>query len=335
MMKIINRKIRISFIQLIVGLCFLTLSLSLSQAEVTLTFGDGSGIPGATSIPIAVSLENPNHKVKGVEVLIQDVDDYLVFSECETTDRSAGFDCLGNEITELPPYEPEEKIGCAHIYLFDMDGEALIEEGTGPICWLTFQVKSNAPPGDCSDFNIVEELEGYVYTKVLDEDMQPLDLTVESGEFCFEPLTTTSTTAPTTTTVGPATTTTVGPTTTTVGPTTTTTTTTEKSIDVSPPEVMRSRWIPLFRLMHIKGTGTNFALFKTSVDYDSISVIKLPALILSQEDIYQIILVMPSLLTGIGFNGESETVTVTVDGVSDTLEVKMLPAPFDEKENLM
>ena len=334
MMKIINRKIRISFIQLIVGLCFLTLSLSLSQAEVTLTFGDGSGIPGATSIPIAVSLENPNHKVKGVEVLIQDVDDYLVFSECETTDRSAGFDCLGNEITELPPYEPEEKIGCAHIYLFDMDGEALIEEGTGPICWLTFQVKSNAPLGDCRDFNIVEELEGYVYTKVLDENMEPLDLTLESGEFCFEPLTTTSTTAPTTTTARPSSTTTVSATTTSII-TTTTTTTTEKSIEISPSEVMRSRWIPLFRLMDIKGTGTNFELFKTFVDYDSISVIKLPALILSPENIFQIIMVMPSLLTGIGFDGESETVTVTVDGVSDTFEVKMLPAPFDEKENLM
>ena len=93
--------------------------------------------------------------------------------------------------------------------------------------------------------------------------------------------------------------------------------------------------MPLFRLMYIKGTGTNFALFKTPVSYDSKSVLKLPALILSSTDIYQIILVMPSLLTGIGFNGESETVTVTVDGVSDTFEIKMLPAPFDEKENLM
>ena len=43
---------------------------------------------------------------------------------------------------------------------------------------------------------------------------------------------------------------------------------------------------------------------------------------------------MPSLLTGIGFDGESETVTVMVDGVSDTFEIKMLPAPFDEKKNL-
>ena len=63
-------------------------------------------------------------------------------------------------------------------------------------------------------------------------------------------------------------------------------------------------------------------------------MLKLPAFLISLTDIYQVILVMPSLLTGIGFDGESETVTVTVDGVSDTFEIKMLPAPFDEKKNL-
>ena len=97
---------------------------------------------------------------------------------------------------------------------------------------------------------------------------------------------------------------------------------------------MRSRWIPLFRLMSFQGTGTSFALFKTPVSYDSKSVLKLPALILSPDNIVQIIMVMPSLLTGIGFNGGSETVIVTIDGVSDTFEIKMLPAPFDEKRNL-
>ncbi|KPJ56136.1 MAG: hypothetical protein AMJ42_05690, partial [Deltaproteobacteria bacterium DG_8] len=102
-----------------------------------------------------------------------------------------------------------------------------------------------------------------------------------------------------------------------------------------PTEVKRSRWIPLFWLMYIKGAGTNFAIFKTPVVYDSKSVLKLPALVLSPTDIYQIILIMPSILTGIGFEGESETVTVTVEGVSDTFEIKMLSSPFDEENNLM
>jgi len=84
--------------------------------------------------------------------------------------------------------------------------------------------------------------------------------------------------------------------------------------------------------MNIKGTGTSFALFKTPVVYDSKSVLKLPALVLSPTDIYQIILIMPSWLTGIW--DESETVTVTVEEVSDTFEVIMLPAPLDKKRNL-
>jgi len=108
-----------------------------------------------------------------------------------------------------------------------------------------------------------------------------------------------------------------------------------KSIEITPTEVKRSRWLPLFWLMHIKGTDTNFKIFKTPVVYDSKSVLKLPALVLSPTDIYQIILIMPSILTGIGFDGSSETETVTVDGASDTFEIIMLKAPLDEEKNLM
>ena len=84
--------------------------------------------------------------------------------------------------------------------------------------------------------------------------------------------------------------------------------------------------------MNIEGTETNFELFKTRVDYDSKSVMKLPALVISPTDIYQIILVMPSWLTAIW---EDETITVTVEGVSDTFEIKMLQEPFDDEKNLM
>jgi VCBS repeat-containing protein len=41
---------------------------------------------------------------------------------------------------------------------------------------------------------------------------------------------------------------------------------------------------------------------------------------------------MPSILTGIGFDGTSETVTVTVDGLTDTFEIIMLPAPLDKAD---
>jgi len=39
-------------------------------------------------------------------------------------------------------------------------------------------------------------------------------------------------------------------------------------------------------------------------------------------------------LIGNEFDGESETVKVTVDGAFDTFEIKVLPAPLDERKNL-
>ena len=336
----INKRTIILSVHLIVTLCFLSLFLSLTQAaDVTLTIGNGSGLPGATSIPIAVSLENPDHKIEGVEILIQDVDDYLVFSGCETTDRSAGFEYLANEIIEhLDPYQPDLR-GYCRVILVDMESEALIEEGSGPIFLLTFQVKTSAPIGECRDLNLIKELGGYVYIEVLDENRQSLDVTLESGEFCFDSATTTTTTIitdTTTTTIinDTSTTTTITDTstTTTITDTSTTTTTPDISIEVTPTEVLRSRWIPLIWLMNIKGTETNFELFKTRVDYNSKSVMRLPALVISPTDIYQIILVMPSWLTAIW---KDETITVTVEGVSDTFEIKMLQEPFDNEKNLM
>ena len=89
--------------------------------------------------------------------------------------------------------------------------------------------------------------------------------------------------------------------------------------------------------MHIKRTGTDFKLFKTTVEYDSISVLKLPGMVFpATQDIWQIILVMPSILTGMGFDvkDDIEEVTVTVEGVSDTFEIKMLPGLFDKEKNL-
>jgi len=332
-----NKRTIILTIHLIVNLCFLNFSLSMSQAEVTLSAEIGTGVPGSYGNSVSITLENLDDKVRAIEMLIEDVDDYLVFTGCETTERSAGFECLGNEITKAPElFEPDLR-GFCKIILLDMEGETLIEQGTGPICKITFQVKTSAPLGECRDLNLIEELEGRVYTKASNEVGNELALVARSGKFCFNGSETTTTTAingtSTTTTITSNSTTTVI-----IDTSTTTTTTTDISIEVIPIEVRRSRWIPLFWLMHIKGENTNFDQ-TTRVTYDeaesALSVIPLPRLVLPPKDIWQIIIIMPSILTGIGFEGESETVTVTVDGASDTFEIKMLSKPFDERKNLM
>jgi len=85
--------------------------------------------------------------------------------------------------------------------------------------------------------------------------------------------------------------------------------------------------IPLIELIRIKGTNTHFNQFKTSFDYDS-SVFHLLALVVSPEDIWEIIWVMPS-------RQEDElevTVTVTTDSemVKGFFDIKMLPGPLDD-----
>ena len=52
-----NRKNQISCVIFMI-FCFLNFFASFSKAEVTLTIGKGSGIPGATESPVTVSLEN-------------------------------------------------------------------------------------------------------------------------------------------------------------------------------------------------------------------------------------------------------------------------------------
>lgn len=111
-----------------------------------------------------------------------------------------------------------------------------------------------------------------------------------------------------------------------------------QSILVSPDPVYRSRWVALPKLMRIEGAYTNFDK-TTKVEYDptdsALSVIKMPRLVLpAKQEIWQIIIVMPSLLTGVGFDGSSETVTVTVstgtEEVVGTFEIDMLTWILDE-----
>ena len=343
-MKKINKKNEGSSIPfIIVAFCFLILSLSQSYAaDVTLSVGEGSGAPGATDIPVSVSLENSDHRVKAVQLLIQDVDDHLIYSGCEPTDRTAGFECSGTEIIEkYNPYEPDEIIGCGRVVLYDEQGEVLIEEGTGAIFTILYDVSEEAPAGECRDLNLINELEEWVYTRIYDENNQELDVAVVSGEFCFNGLGTTTTTViintSTTTTVTDTSTTTMTDisTTTTVTDTSTTTTGPAKYIELTPESVWRSRWIPLPYLMFIAGEGTHFKAFDTSLAFEPPkTVFPLWPLVLSETYIWDIIWVMPSWLAG----KEDQTVTVTVatgsEVVSGDFTIRLLPLILDQNRSL-
>jgi len=107
-----------------------------------------------------------------------------------------------------------------------------------------------------------------------------------------------------------------------------------ESIDVIRESVPRSRWIVLPAFIMIEGEGTSFAT--PTVTYTSalspLSVIPLPPLVFrATQQIWQIILVMPSLISGVW---DTETITVTVDGLTDTFDINLLPVFLDEKRHL-
>ncbi len=122
-----------------------------------------------------------------------------------------------------------------------------------------------------------------------------------------------------------------------VDETVTTTTTTmvnplPPTIQVTPENLLRSRWIMLPALMFIEGDDTAFALFFSNPVYEPAgAVFPLPALILGSEIMVQPVLVNPVWLAG---TEETQTVTVTVDEASDTIEISLLAEPLDTLNNL-
>jgi len=285
-MRMINGKIKVLSIHSIITLCILALSLSLSQAaDITLTVGDGSGSPGSGDNQVTVSLENQNDKVKGVQMDICDEDDYLTCTECDTTERTSGFSCSTEESED----------GCCGVIFFSLGGDS-IDKGAGEIFTLTYDVSSEAPSGECKDLNPNE-------VKVSDENQQPLDVTSESGKFCFV--------------------------------TSSTTTTTISPIVVSPDPLWKSHLIPLPYLMVIEGTGTHFRAFKTTLRFEPPGAI-FPFFPLIWGDLYiwDLIWVMPAWFAG----AEDQSVTVTVatedeidEIVEGDFEIKLLPFILDQQ----
>ncbi len=181
---------------------FCSLFLSQSFAEVTLSVGNSSALPGSTDISLVVSLENQSNQIKGVQMDICDTDNLLACTGCETTERTTAFNCSSNELEN----------GCCRVLLFDFSG-GVIAEGDGPVFTLTYDVSGEAPAEKCRDLS-TEEI------RIRDENTDILEATSVAGEFCFDDSLPPSTTSirpgpvPTSTTTTPLTTTSSVPSTT-------------------------------------------------------------------------------------------------------------------------
>lgn len=118
--------------------------------------------------PVEISLDNPTQRVATIDMIICDVDNYLLLTGCEVTDRTTQFLCRSGE----------SEIGCSEISVFSMNPFATISEGTGPIFTLLYQVAEGGPGGECRDL-IPEEI--YATDLMYNE----LPVNSSQGQFCF------------------------------------------------------------------------------------------------------------------------------------------------------
>ena len=125
------------------------------------------GTPSAEN-PVEISLDNPNQRVATIDMIICDVDNYLMLTGCEITDRTSAFLCRSGESAS----------GCSEVSLFSMNPFAAISEGTGPIFTLLYQVAEVAPGGECR--NLIPE-EVYATDLMYNE----LQVVSSQGQFCF------------------------------------------------------------------------------------------------------------------------------------------------------
>ena len=199
-----NKKTEWLVAPLIVTLFISSFFTPQGHAQVTLTVGEGSGLPGSLENPVTVSLNNPANDVGSIQVEVCDEDDYLTpvlddgtmsgYKNCDTINRASVFRCAVNELGN----------GCCRVMLFSTDpSNSFIGKGTGDIFTLKYDVSGEAPGGECKDLT----LENVIVPNELGRD---LDVTAEPGEFCFltatttAPISTTTTTASTSTTTMPS-----------------------------------------------------------------------------------------------------------------------------------
>jgi hypothetical protein len=275
--KRINNKVKITTIHFIAGLWFVAFPLSTGlTADVTLTVGSGAGPPGSTDASLEVSLDNPNDPVRSIQMDVCDPEGYLACTGCEPTERASEFLCTSEE----------QGNGCCRIIFIDIGGASIIE-GAGSVFVIAYNVSEDAPSEECINLNP----QGI---SIRDENKELLEVTAESGEFCFETPSTTTTTAP--------------------------------SIEILENPIWKSRWVPIPYLMVIEGKGTDFVPFQTSLSFEPALVI-VPSCTIVWDSLYiwSFIWVMPAWLAG--FDDQSVTIEATTDDMvaAGNVEVNLLP----------
>ena len=167
-MKTINKYTVFLLTGLVTLICILIyFNSSIRATDVTLTIGDSTSYRGSHGNLLEVSLDNPDVRVRGIQIEICDDDNYVSCTGCQTTDRTSRFTCVTNE----------KKNGCYEVVLFPFTVD-LVEEGKGPIFSFKCDVAEEAPGGECRNLS-------HGRVKIADENKRSLDVAVKQGKFCF------------------------------------------------------------------------------------------------------------------------------------------------------
>ncbi len=110
---------------------------SIRGKGIRLVIGGATAYRGSHGNRLEVSLENPEVRVRGIQLEICDADNQLSCAGCEITERSSGFICASHE-------KPN---GCYELLLFSFT--RVIEKGTGPLLSFSCDAADEAPGGEC------------------------------------------------------------------------------------------------------------------------------------------------------------------------------------------
>jgi hypothetical protein len=119
-------------------------SPQIHAADVTLSAGNGSGLPDSSNHAVEVSLDNPSDIVQSLQFDICDAHDYVTCSSCELTARSEGegVQCFTSAFGN----------GCCRVLMYDkLAPYHPIQDGSGPIITLMYDVSPEAPLGSCQN----------------------------------------------------------------------------------------------------------------------------------------------------------------------------------------
>jgi hypothetical protein len=161
--------------------CMAAFPSPIHAADVTLSAGNGSGLPDSLNNVVEVSLNNPSDIAVALQMDICDEGDYLTCSSCELTVRSegGGVQCAISEFGN----------GCCRVLVYDnLAPFHAIQEGSGSIITLRYDVSPEAPLGSCQ--NLV--LENVEIVSCIDNGTggcfagPPFtNVGLDDGQFCF------------------------------------------------------------------------------------------------------------------------------------------------------